>query len=1072
MSGYFRFPTIHNNTVVFVCEDDLWSVSAQGGRAVRLTSNLGEVSHPFFSPDGSTIAFTGREEGAVEVYSMPADGGRAKRLTYLGGAALVAGWTPDGKIAFSANTAQPFQRMFALHKISADGGIPEQLPVGLARNISFGKNGGIVIGRNTTDPARWKRYRGGTAGVLWIDKSGTGNFERLAAQINGHLASPMWIGDRIFFISDHEGFGNIYSCLPDNSDVRKHTNHSDFYARNASTDGSNIVYHAGGELFLLNPATNENSKIEVEFNSPQIQLQRKFVSAEQFLEDYAIHPNGHKTTITTRGKSFSFGNWEGAVKQIGEREGVRYRLTDWLTDGERFITISDASGEERLEIHYENFDLVPESLDSIDIGRPLEMKVSPTEDKIVLSNHRYELILVDLKEKTSKIIDKSDFHRIGGFSWSPDGKWLAYSCSETKQTSSIKLANIETDELHLITPPTFRDYEPTFDPEGKFLYFLSYREFNPVYDSMYFDLNFPRGMKPFLISLKKETPSPFVPVAKSPDAKKKEAENAAKSAEKSEEKKIKPLEIDFDGIQERIAAFPVPEGRYAQICGVKGKVLFTSYPIKGSLGNGVDISDAENEAALEMYDFESQKRETVATGVADFKISRENETLIYRIGRRLRVIQIAPMNGGKEAADPTPNKKSGWLDLNRAKVSILPMIEWKQMYREIWRLQRENFWTPNMSGINWEKMYDRYLPILEKAATRSEFSDVIWELQGELGTSHAYEMGGDYRKSPNYRQGFLGAEFEYNAESDAFAVKRIVNGDAWNERADSPLHRIGINVQEGDVLLAVNGQRVGKNRSPQECLVNLAENEITLTFAGNEGTNRTVTVKAIGDETSARYREWVENNRRIVHEASGGRVGYVHIPNMGPQGYAEFHRYYLAEIDYESLVVDVRFNGGGHVSQLILEKLARKRISYNVSRWSKTPDPYPSDSIAGPVVAITNEHAGSDGDIFSHCFKLMKLGTLLGKRTWGGVVGIWPRHSLVDGSVTTQPEFSFWFTDVGWGVENYGTNPDIEVEITPQDYVAGKDPQLEAGIALVLKQLEENPIQIPDFSNKPMLGIE
>jgi tricorn protease len=1045
---------------------------------MRLTANLAEVSHPFLSPDGSNLAFMGREEGHMEVYSMPADGGVAKRLTFLGSRSVVVGWSPDSQsIIFASNTDRPFRHIFNLYAISPEGGLPERLPMGLAHTISYGANGGVVIGRNTNDPARWKRYRGGTAGVIWIDPEGTGEFRKLI-DLKGNLTSPMWVGERIYLISDHEGIGNLYSCTPSGEDIQRLTNNFDYYVRNASTDGRRIVYHAGGELFYLDVETQDNRQIEVEFRSPQVQRQRKFVDSSEFLEDYELHPEGHSTAITSRGKSFYFGNWEGAVTQLGHSESIRYRLTRWLNDKKRFVTISDTSGVETIEIHSTEIDIEVEPLLGLDLGRAIELEVSPQEDLVVLSNHRQELIFVDLNAKQSRVLDKSDYFQIEGFCWSPDGQWVAYSCAETQLTFSIKVCHIPGGRTYRLTPPRFRDTRPSFDPEGKFIYFLSLREFNPVYDSIYFDLGFPRGMRPFLISLKKDTPSPFIPIPKplsaTPPAMEKAAEEAVEHAkEETEEappvKKTSTVEIDFDGIEHRIVGFPVPEGRYGQIWGLKGKVLFSSYPVEGSLDNDWASSEPVAKGRIEVYDFQEQKLDTVATEVSDFKVARENEILIYRSSNRLRVRAVA-LNG-HDNSDDTPGRKSGWLDLNRVKISVIPLNEWKQMFREVWRLQQEHFWTEDMSGVDWERVYKRYIPLVDRVATRSEFSDLVWEMQGELGTSHAYEFGGDYRRSPYYQLGSLGADFVYDAEADAYRVTHIVRGDSWNEKEDSPLNRLGVNINAGDLLLAVGGQRVGRNRSPQELLVHQAGCEVNLTFAGSSpGEHRTVTVKTLMNDTQVRYREWVESNHRKVSEATNGRVGYVHVPDMGPKGYAEFHRYYFAEVHKEGLIVDVRYNGGGHVSQLILEKLARKRIGYDVSRWGK-PEPYPSDSLLGPAIAITNEYAGSDGDIFSHCFKLMKVGKLIGKRTWGGVIGIWPRHPLIDSSMITQPEYSFWFTDVGWNVENYGTDPDIEVEITPHEWVQGKDPQLEQAIALILEELEAHPVTIPEFGDRPRLTL-
>lgn len=1075
--GYYRFPTIHDDNVVFVAEDDLWTVSAEGGLARRLTPNLGEVSHPCLSPDGEFIAFTGREEGHAEVYLMSALGGAEKRLTYLGANSQVVNWNPDGKsILFTTNACRPFRRRYMLHSIDRDGGLDKPLPIGAGRNISYGPSNGVVIGRNTTDLARWKRYRGGTAGVVWIDVDGSDEFKQLI-QLDGNMASPMWVGDRIFFLSDHEGIGNLYSCTPGGKELRRYTDHGEYYLRNASTDGKRIVAHAGAELYLYDPESDEERKIEIDFHSPKVQRNRKFVDSAKYLESYSLHPKGHSVAITSRGKPFTMGNWEKAVVQHGEPDGVRYRLTQWLNDGERLVTVSDVDGEEALEIHSVTLasdasqDI--ERLEGLDIGKPVELVVSPEADEVVLSNHRFELIHVDLETKESHVLDKSRYSRIAGIDWSPDGKWVAYGISLTAKTTSIKLCKIETEETWETTKPVLRDVKPAFDPEGKYLYFLSYREFNPVHDNLHFDLNFPRGMIPCLITLQEDLASPFVPepkpLAKEDKEEEEDEEKNDNSEEDSnnEEEEDELIEIDLERIDNRVLAFPVSEGRYGQIDGIKGKALFTSFPVKGSLGQS-----GKNECStLEMYDFEKQKKETIVSKVDNFQIGPDRKTLIYRTGGKLRVMKAGEKSDEKKAKKG-PGRESGWIDLARIKVSVDRELEWKQMYREAWRLMREHFWTPDMSNVDWELVYDRYEKLLPRITTRSEFSDLMWEMQGELGTSHAYEMGGDYRSSPHYAQGFLGADFEYDEDEDCYRIKHIVEGDVWKEGKDSPLNAPGINIDEGDKLIAVGRRRLSKTLTPNELLVNQAGREVTLTFATDdeEEPTRTVTVKALGNETPARYREWVQNNRDKVHEQTDGRAGYVHVPDMGAEGYAEFHRYYLAEVHHDALIVDVRCNGGGNVSQLILEKLARERVAYDLPRWGEAM-PYPSDSVLGPIVGLNDEFAGSDGDIFSHCFKLMNLGVLIGKRTWGGVIGISSRYSLVDGSTTTQPEYSFWFKDVGWGLENYGTEPDIEVEFKPQDYAQEKDPQLDRAIKEVLKQLEENPPEKPDFSDKPDLSL-
>ncbi len=1081
--GYVRYPTIHQDSIVFVSEDDLWLVSSAGGRAERLTAGVAEVSYPRFSPDGTQLAFVGREEGPSEIYVMPAPGGPASRLTFQDASSKVAGWSPDGaEIVYASNAGQFAMRFEVIYSISPKGGEPRQLPFGLANAISYGPHGGIVLGRNINvrDFAYQKRYRGGRVGHLWCDVSGNGTFQRLL-QLDGNIADPCWVGERIYFLSDHEGIGNVYSCTPFGEDLRRHTDHQDFYARHMSSDGQRLVYHAGAALYLFNPTSGEVRRLDTELPSIRSQRNRKFVSAAEYLDSYTLHPQGYAVALTTRGKAFSMGNWEGPVLQHGKPDGVRYRKLTWLNDGKRLVTINDATGRESLVVFNPEDGSEPRTFTDIEFGRADSMAVSPTDDVVAITNHRNELLTVDLEASTSHVLDHSDYGGIRGIAWSPDGRWLAYGFSFSNQQSAIKLCNLESGETHFVTEPVLADVSPSFDPEGKYLYFLGHRILNPVYDNLQFDLNFPKGVKPYLITLQRDLRSPFIPEPKAPEEKEKEKEEATskkeqdnngepsqKESDDQEEgaktKKPPAIVIDLEGITSRAIPFPVAEGRYRSMRGIKGKVLFLLYPIQGAIHQNWDSDEPMGH--IDCYDFEKRKNETLVDGVSSFHLSRDYKTLIYRSRRRLRALKAGDKPAKADNGD-RPGRESGWLDLYRVKVSVQPAAEWKQMFAEAWRLQREQFWTEDMSGIDWDAIYAQYAPLVERVGSRSELSDLFWELQGELNTSHAYEMGGEYRHGPHYQQGFLGVDWSYDAENNRYRIARIVQGDPADTNTTSPLTSPGLNITLGDAVLAIDGQRVEPERSPQELLVNQAGNEVQLTIEDATSKEiRVVTAKAIGNERPARYREWVENNRRVVHEKSDGKVGYVHIPDMSPAGFAEFHRSYLAEYDYHALLVDVRFNGGGHVSGLLLEKLARRRIGYDFSRWGQ-PEPYPQESPRGPMVALTNEHAGSDGDIFSHGFKLMGLGPLIGKRTWGGVIGISPRHTLVDGTVTTQPEYAFWFKDVGWNVENYGTDPDIEIDIAPQDYVHKVDPQLDRAIAEALRLIEERPALEPKPEERP-----
>lgn len=1069
--GYYRFPTVYGETLVFVCEDDLWTVALAGGVARRLTTNLAATSAPRLSPCGKWLAFTGREEGPEEVYLMPAAGGEAQRLTYQGqqrGVEVVS-WDTDGKNIFYASSAtSAFERCQWLWKIPATGGEPQRLPFGPANHIACAAKD-MVIGRSTGEPARWKRYRGGTAGQLWIDAQGNGQFQ-LLAPVAGNMTTPLWIGKRIYFIADHEGVGNIYSCLPSGKDVQRHTHHDTYYCRSAQTDGKHIVYHAGADLYAYDIASNKSRRVDIELRSVRTQCQRKFVDVPSYLQEYALAPDGHALLLTVRGKPFTMANWEGAVCQHGERDGVRYRLTQWLNDSQRLVTISDVDGEERLEIHTCDGSAPPLRLEKLNIGQALELVVCPyikdsKKDQLLITNNRLELLHIDLHTRQLRRLDQSKHYRISDVSWSPDSRWCAYAFFTTQNTSAIKICQLETGKTWFVTKAEFNDLAPVWDTQGKYLYFLSQRSCDAYNELISRYVRPPLTSLPMLVTLRQDIPNPFIP----------QPRPLVEEDKKDEDKKDPtpvPIEIDLDGIAQRVVAFPCPHAYYQQIAALDNKVIMTEFPAQVHAITSYNYEESEVQGKLSVYDFTKLKQETLISAVESFRLARDNKTLAYRSKDRLRVIKAGekpPEQNDEDEDEDAVGRHTGWVDLERAKVSIVPVAEWRQMYREAWCAQRDRFWTADMSGIDWQLVYKRYLPLLERVATRGEFSDLLWEMQGELGTSHAYVWGGDYRDAPDYVQGFLGADFVYDAAHGGYRITNIPCGDSWEEGKDSPLNAAGNNIKVGDVLLAVGGQRVSRRVTPQQLLVNLAEQEVQVTFK-SDNTKRVVTLKTLRSERALRYRAWVNHNRDYVHTKSSGKVGYIHIPDMMTEGYAEFYRSFIAELHHAALLIDVRCNGGGYVSEFILAKLASRCLGYDIRRWG-TPFPYPYHATQAPMVAITDENAGSDGDIFSHCFKLLKMGKLIGKRTWGGVIGIDAGCELVDGGSTTQPGYSFWFVDVGWGIENYGTDPDIEVNYRPQDYIAGNDPQLDRGIAELRQQLETNPPKMPTFDQRPHLPL-
>lgn len=1077
--GYYRYAAIAHDAIVFVCEDDLWTVAATGGTARRLTTSTGEISTPRLSPDGATIAFVAREEGGPEVYAMAAAGGVAKRLTFLGGdVCSISGWTPDGgSILFCSDAAAPFARETHGFRVPMAGGAAEPLRLGHARALSQHPDGRMVIGRNADDPARWKRYKGGTAGDLWVDRDGKGIFGRLVS-LPGNPVWPMWVGERVYFLSDHEGVGNLYSVLPDGTDVQRHTHQTEYFIRFPSTDGSRIAYTAGAAVYVYDVQAQASREIAIDTPSTAAQASRRFVDVSEGLEHFAPSPDGTALALISRGRAFTMPFWEEATIAHGGGSAVRYRMSEWLHDGVRFVCVSDETGAERLEVRDASGEAEPLVLEDIDLGRAVELAVSPVADVVAVSNHRHELLVVDLTERRVRTIDRSPASHVRDLAFSPDGRWIAYSCAvaadsialPSADTAIVRIAKVKSGAVTDVTPLMRVDRAPVWDPDGNYLYFISTRDFNPVYDALQFDLSFPQASRPFLLTLRDDVPNPFVPKP-NPVHKDRKADDDDEG--RGRERKPPRIEIDFDGIRGRILGFPVEEGKYEQIVAARGRVLFSHFALRGIKPQGATWDDDDDDTGVLLaYDFEQQRLAPLATEVGDLRLGSDGRTLVYTSQDRMRVIDALadlPEDGQEEPKlSSEPSRRSGWLDLSRASVEIDPRAEWLQMYNEAWRMQREQFWDESMSGVDWNLVRERYVELVPLARTRAELSDIMWEMFGELGTSHAYEIGGDHRRPAQYRRGFLGADLTWNGK-DGYDVVKILRGDSWNRDGDSPLAEPGLAIAPGDTIVAIGGRALSRDVTPDELLVNAAGREVALTLGSGKKGRRRVVVRALRDERMLRYRAWVDGNRAHVHAQTQGRVGYLHIPDMGPWGFSEFHRGFLSEFSRDALVVDVRYNRGGHVSPLLIEKLARKRVGYDVSRYGPLV-PYPPESVGGPIVALTNQFAGSDGDIFSHVFKLYKLGPLVGKRTWGGVVGINPYHRLVDGTITTQPEFSFWFVDVGWKVENYGTDPDYDVDIAPHDDGAGTDPQMQRALELIAA-LRASSNGKPHFDPRPRLDL-
>lgn len=1052
-TGYYRFPTIAGDRVVFVSEDELFEVDCRGGPAHRLTTGFGRVTHPVLSSDGRWLAFVGHEEGDQEVYIMPGAGGAVRRLTYVGGGATPVAVT-DQHVIFVSRHGQAFASQNRLYRVPVTGGEPELLPYGHANAAAFSPDGGVILNWWARDPADWKRYRGGRRGVLWIDAHGTGEFARYARE-DGNLASPMWIGGQIFFLSDHEGIGNLYSMDPSATDLKRHTNQRRYYARNASTDGQRVVYHAGGDLYVYDPRTGEEKRLAIDLVSQLRLRQPKHIDADEYLTEYRLDHDGSALTLVTRGKPYRLGPFEGPVLPLGVPQGVRYRLLR-LVSLDTWLVVSDEGGEDGLEIRRLEADgsMGVRRLAG-DFGLVQQMEVSPDGGWAALSNQRLEVWVIDLHKGTAAKIAQSEHGAAQGLAWSPDSRWLAYSLPVARLQSALYLYSLESRTSTAITEPVLSDRSPVFDPAGRYLYFLSKRTFKPVHDAVRFDRSFLRADKVYAIALAKDTRSPFYAVGR-----------PAVGGGEETPVLTGPMTVDLENIQKRVVEFPMKAADIAQLQAAPGRVFWTTRDPEDppALYEG-----PKGSLTLHQYRFDELKEESLASHVTSFQLSSDGRVMAVLSGRTLRVLKAG--DKWEKKLDEKPGRDSGLVDLSRVAVMVEPEAEWQQMLRDAWRLMRALFWTPNMSGVDWNAVYDKYSVLVPRLTGRSDLSDLLWEMHGELGTSHAYEMNGDYTSNPRHRMGYLGADYRWNGNAGGYEITSLVEGDVWAQDQHSPLLDPGVNAVVGDVITAIDGEALSESLPPGARLVNKGQKDVQLTLKSASGRrSRTVVVRTLADETPARYRTWVESNRRLVHERTGGKVGYLHIPDMQDPGFAEFHRGFLQELGRQGLIVDVRFNRGGSVSSLLLEELSRRRLGYMVPRYGK-PGTYFREGGPLRMVALTNEFAGSDGDIVSHTWKMLGLGPLIGTRTWGGVVGINPQYRLVDGTTTTQPFIALWFYDVEWGVENYGTDPTIEVFNRPQDQARGYDAQMERGLEEIQRILEEDPPIEPAFDKRPNLAV-
>jgi tricorn protease len=1187
--GYLRFPHVDDDLLAFVAEDDVWLAPAEGGRAWRLTSDGGQASHPRFAPDGATIAWTSWRDGGIpEVYTADADGGIATRRTYWGDMRTrVAGWTRDGEVLAVTAVDQPSAQRTTAYAVPL-GAPARRLPFGQVNDLALTESSTVLLTAQRGEPSHWKRYRGGTAGRLWVASAEDPLFTRVLSQLNGQLAAPMIIDGRLVFLSDHEGTGNIYSVTMDGGDLRRHTDHDGFYARNAATDGSRVVYHVAGDIWRLDSldADAQPRKLDIQLTAPPAARVPRVITAADHLGELDCDQTGQASVVEVRGTVHWLTHADGPARALSVNPAARARLPVILGTTGKVAWVTDAGANNTMgrdaiqvaEVEAESAATV-RTLTSIDLGNITRLVASPDGARLAAASHDGRLALVDVESGEVTELAANDDGDIEDVSWSPDSTWLAWAQPGPQPLARIRLARVADGFTVDVTDARFVDSDPVFTVDGLYLAFLSRRTFDPVYDAHSFDLSFPFGARPYLVPLAAHTLSPFGPL---PGGRPVGAGDNGKDATE----RVR-LTVDTDGISSRVVAVPVDEARYHSLAAAKGGLLWLRYPLSGVLGEGIaDPDDAHPRPALERFDLRKRESSVLAGEVSWFAVSGDGARLVIGDRGDVRVVP-ADRKVDNGSSDEVVN-----VDLTRARFLADPAALWRHAYAEFGRLLRRDFWTPDMSGVDWDGILEEYRFLLDRVRTSAEFGDLLWEVAGELGTSHAYVTPSGTFANRSAQRGqpaaVLGADV-VRAPDGRWIVHRVLPGESSDPHARSPFTAPGVAVREGDEILAVDGRPLDEVHGPGPALAGTHGKPVELTikpadpslvprppapaeddkdsekdedkgdakpeakegaqtasasapaFAGAEaladlaviadagalaeltanadvgflagaapaadaeaapaagaadpaGTSdtgtpdgaadaeavaeapalefpatRRVVIVPLYDDRRLRYQDWVAGCRAAVRIRSDGRVGYLHVPDMMGEGWAHLHRDLRAEMSRDALIVDVRGNRGGHTSQLIVEKLARQILGWKLPRHLR-PYSYPQEARRGPMVALTDEFAGSDGDIVTAAIKSLGLGPVIGTRTWGGVVGIdGAGHGLVDGTRVTIPRYASWFNEFGFSVENYGVDPDTEVFITPDDWASGHDPQLDVAVDRALALLEENPRPpLPSPSSGPV----
>ena len=1061
---FLRRPDVHGDQIVFTSEGDLWLGSIDQGTAMRITSHEGLEGPARFSPDGQLLAFSAQYEGGTDVYVMEVTGGSPRRLTYDPAGAIVQGWTPDGKnILFRSKRNSAMRRR--IWSVPAAGGTPTLLPIPYGEFASLDAAGTqLAYVPVSAEWQHWKRYQGGMADDVWLANLSSHTYRRLTDD-PGVDTEPLWVGGTIYFVSERDGHANLCRLDPTNGAVTAATHYLDYDVRYPGSDGKRVVFEHGDGLGVYDPVSGQAKDLTIGLHSDRIHTRVKRVSALQNFVGVRFGPSGKRLLVSSRGQILSTPVENGDIRNIPIPEGGRAQYPAWSPDGKQVAFISDASGEEQVWLAPASGQGRARQLTRDHRGPLGPLVWSPDGKLLATSDREMRIFLVDVQHGAMKLVDQAD--RGGSYDlvndtyrFSPDSKWLAFARPEPNWNWVVVLYDIARGTQTRVTSSEMTSNAPAFDPDGKFLYFLSDRDFDPRYVNANRFFSYDKTTKVSLVALAAGTKSPLLDdmdeESGASDSTSDKKDKAGKTDKKSSN--VKAERVDVEGLADRIVEIPVPADRYVRVEPVAGRLLLETLESTG------DHEPLDAVRQLRAFSFKKKEAKVLAKSLTDFQVSADRKKVLIQNEKEFTVIDAdateMPEDGGK--VDTAP-----WM------LSVNPVMEWAQILNESWRIARDFFYDPGMHGMDWNAVHTKYEKMLPAVADRSDLTFIQGEMVAELNCGHAYIRNGDVADLPQESMGFLGADFEPVAGNPpAFKITKIYPGDGFDLKSRSPLLTPGVDVKTCDYILAIMGQPVRTNQDIEALLIGTADRWISLTVNRTPSLTgaREVRLKPLAGERLTRYYDWVDSRRKYVETHGGQNLGYVHLPNMSAWGLQEFAKHYYPSLTKDGMIYDVRFNNGGYIDAMLLLQMATKPYSYFKPRygasWTRL-----DWAFAGHSVAVCNEYSISDGEEFSDAFQRLKLGPVVGSETWGGEVGSGAGYPLADGGSIYVPNYGEWVPEGQWVIEGTGVKPDIVVDEDPAALMAGRDPQLDRAIEYLITKLKSEPVSRPvppPFPNKAL----